>query len=76
LTMIRSLSHEGLEWVDVEGPKKEEIENLAQRIGVHQLNVEDSIATKFLTGIDREHPCGCHRDYLKNEHLDARNLGS
>ena len=50
--MIRSLSHNGLEWLDVEAPQKEEIEVLAQRFSLHQLNIEDCLSKRQLPKMD------------------------
>ncbi|MCL5067114.1 MAG: magnesium transporter CorA family protein [Thaumarchaeota archaeon] len=50
--MIRSLAHEGLIWFDIEHLQKEDVESLAEKYGLHPLNVEDSLSKRQLSKID------------------------
>lgn len=50
--MIRRLSFEGLTWLDLENPKKEDMNGLTQEYALHPLNIEDSLSKRQLSKVE------------------------
>lgn len=55
---MRSISHGGLEWTDIENPSEKDVEFLAGKYRFHRLNLEDCLSKRQLTKLDK------HEEYL------------
>lgn len=55
---LRSISHGGVSWTDIENPTQKETEALAEKYPFHHLNLEDCLSRRQLTKLDK------HEEYL------------
>ncbi len=51
-TKIQTIPRDGLRWIDVLNPQREDVESLAAEFGFHSLNVEDCLAKFELPKLD------------------------